>query len=166
MSFDAPSFSPCVIDEESEVIPSPCTNTEARSSSNSNSEVDICSEVDGEGELCLPTRAPVWKGLKLIGDNIDKSIRPSFQRYSNNTTSLHYFHYYALLGRIDLSKCLESLPTTALNLQQLLVSTNDIHQLENDAIVFFSRYVLLCVCVHVGVCASTIAYIRVMYLMV
>ena len=123
-------------------MPSLCTNIEPRSSSHSNYEVEIHCELDSEGE-CFPTRVLDWKGFKLVGDNIDKSIHPSFQRYRNSTNSFHYFHYYALLDRLDLSKCLESIPTTALNLQQLLVNANNIQQIENDAIVFFSRYVLL-----------------------
>ena len=152
LSFAAPTFSPCVIDE-SEIMPSPCTNIEPRSSLHSNYEVNICSELDSEGE-CLPTRVLDWKGFKLVGDNIDKSIRPSFQRYSNTTNSLHYFHYYALLDRLDLSKCLESLPTTVLNLRQLLVNSNDIQQIENDAVVLFSRFVRLgCVCGSACVCS-------------
>ena len=91
-----------------------------------------------------------WKGFKMVGDNIDKTIRPSFQRYDNRTNSLHYFHYYALLDRLDLSICSESSPTNALNLQQLLVSQDDIQQVESDAIVLFSRYNnhLFMLCVH------------------
>lgn len=38
-----------------------------------------------------------WRGFKLVGDNLDKNIRPSFQRFNNRTDSLHYFHHYALL---------------------------------------------------------------------
>ena len=30
-----------------------------------------------------------WKGFKIVGDNVDKNIRPSFQRVNNRTVSLH-----------------------------------------------------------------------------
>jgi len=29
-----------------------------------------------------------WKGLKLVGDNVYKNIRPSLQRFDNKTNSL------------------------------------------------------------------------------
>ena len=44
-----------------------------------------------------------WKGFKIVGDNIDKNFRRSFQRVDFQTRSFHYFHSYAVLDRIDLS---------------------------------------------------------------
>ena len=41
-----------------------------------------------------------WKGFKIVGDNIDKNFRRSFQRVDFQTQS---FHCYAVLDRIDLS---------------------------------------------------------------
>ena len=35
-----------------------------------------------------------WFGFKLVGDNIDKNVKPRNIRFSNQTTSLHYFHVY------------------------------------------------------------------------
>ena len=49
-----------------------------------------------------------WKGFKLVGDNVDKNVKPSLQRFDNKTNSLHYFHYYTILDRLDLSKCSEN----------------------------------------------------------
>ena len=31
-----------------------------------------------------------WDGFKIVGDNIDKNIRPSFQRCNYQTKSFHY----------------------------------------------------------------------------
>lgn len=154
LSFTAPSFSPCVIDKVAEIIPTSHTDVESVTSShtqtgsllNSNSEEDC----QGHG---TSTGKRNWKGYKLVADNTEKNIRPSFQRYNNKTKSLHYFHYYALLDRVDLSTCLESLPTIPVNLKQLLVCQDDIQKLESDAIVLFSRCVsafmrisILCCC--------------------
>ncbi len=36
-----------------------------------------------------------WSGFKLVGDNIDKNVRPSLQRLTHQTRSLHHFHSYA-----------------------------------------------------------------------
>jgi len=80
-----------------------------------------------------------WKGFKIVGDNIDKNIRPSFQRYDNNTTSLHYFHHYAVLDRVDLSNHSEALPEAERDLNGLVVGVNDVTQLESDTVVLLSR---------------------------
>lgn len=38
---------------------------------------------------------------KIVGDNIDKNITPSFQRLDHQTKSVHYFHAFAVKDRID-----------------------------------------------------------------
>ena len=40
---------------------------------------------------------------KIVGDNIDKNIRASFQRIDHQTKSIHYFHTFAAKDRIDFS---------------------------------------------------------------
>ena len=40
---------------------------------------------------------------KLIGDNIDKTVKPRDMRIGSQTQSLHYFHTYAHKNRIDVS---------------------------------------------------------------
>ena len=44
-----------------------------------------------------------WYGFKYVGDNIDKNIKPRHQMLDSQGKSLHYFHYYALMDRIDRS---------------------------------------------------------------
>ena len=39
-------------------------------------------------------------GFKIVGDNVDKSFNPSFQRI-NRAKQSHYFHAYVVLDRID-----------------------------------------------------------------
>ena len=41
--------------------------------------------------------------FKLCGDNIDKSVKRRYMRCDKGNHSLHYFHSYAALDRIDLS---------------------------------------------------------------
>ena len=40
---------------------------------------------------------------KLVGDNIDKRVVPRDMRSDNQTKTLHYFHVYGVLDRIDLT---------------------------------------------------------------
>ena len=40
---------------------------------------------------------------QLVGDNIDKNVRPRDMRSDHQTRSLHYFHTYAVRDRVDIS---------------------------------------------------------------
>ena len=40
-------------------------------------------------------------GFKLVGDNLDKTIKPRDMRVDNSSQSLHYFNIYSVLDRID-----------------------------------------------------------------
>ncbi len=52
----------------------------------------------------LPPSYPLtFPSFKLVGDNIDKEVKPRDMRSDHQTKSLHYFHSYAVLDRIDLS---------------------------------------------------------------
>ena len=42
-------------------------------------------------------------GYKLVGDNLDKTIKPRDMRVDHLPQSLHYFNVYAVLDRIDFS---------------------------------------------------------------
>ena len=44
-----------------------------------------------------------WYGFKLVGDNIDKNVRPRHQTLQRQTQSFHYFNSYAVKDRLDLS---------------------------------------------------------------
>ena len=39
----------------------------------------------------------------LVGDNIDKNVRPRNMRNDHQTRSLHYFHTYAVHDHVDIS---------------------------------------------------------------
>lgn len=43
------------------------------------------------------------KGIKIVGDNIDKNVKPRFMHSDHQGKSLHYFHCYAAQDRFDLS---------------------------------------------------------------
>lgn len=44
-----------------------------------------------------------FPSFKIVGDNIDKSIRPREETLEKHTESLHYFHSYAVKDRTDVS---------------------------------------------------------------
>eukprot|EP00731_Ephydatia_muelleri_P006970 Em0003g1218a len=49
----------------------------------------------------LDGSTPPWFGFRLVGDNIDKSIKPRDMRLSHQSNLLHYFNVYAVRDRID-----------------------------------------------------------------
>lgn len=46
---------------------------------------------------------PKWKGFKICGDNIDKTVKPRNMTINNQSLSFNYFNSYAVLDRIDMS---------------------------------------------------------------
>ena len=56
-----------------------------------------------EVEQSVSSPLPPWYGFKLIGDNIDKNVKPRHQTMEHRGSSLHYFNCYAVLDRVNLS---------------------------------------------------------------
>ena len=54
--------------------------------------------------VSTPSAAPVpasQLSFKLVGDNIDKTVRPRHMRVDHQAASLHYFNVYAVQDRIS-----------------------------------------------------------------
>lgn len=52
-------------------------------------------------------------GFKLVGDNIDKAVKPSYMGSDRQKQSLHYFHSYAVKDRVNSSSLSDNLPTSS-----------------------------------------------------
>ena len=66
--------------------------------------------------------------LKLVGDNLDKNIKPRDMTEDNQTQSLHYFHVYGVRDRIDLSNYDDQQPTpdiSSISIDKFLPSKED-----------------------------------------
>lgn len=83
----------------------------------------------------------LWAGYKFVGDNIDKSIKPRFQRYENKGQSLHYFHAYAVRDRVDLAKFSDKPPPTpsSLDSSSFLPSASYLSDVKDELVVLVSR---------------------------
>ena len=81
--------------------------------------------------------------FKLVGDIIDKNVKPRYMRSDNQTKSLHYFHVYAVADRVDTSQ--SSNQTTIIwdpqgvNLQVLLPSIDDERIMKENFSTLISR---------------------------
>ena len=83
---------------------------------------------------------PKWRGYKIVGDNIDKNFRRSFQRVDYQTRSFHYFHSYGVIDRVDFSGLSDAQVTGEISLMSILPSKDDIKALKEAFYIFVSRY--------------------------
>ena len=81
-----------------------------------------------------------WFGYKFVGDNIDKNVKPSFQRAEQRGQSLHHFHGYAVRDRVNLSGLSDEPPEySECDPQLLLPSSEDITSLKQEFVILVSR---------------------------
>jgi len=84
----------------------------------------------------------VWNGFKIVGDNIDKSVRPSFQRAQHQTKSLHYFNSYAVRDRVDCTSMSDAdRMVSSIDAGLLLVTEEEWNIFKDGCGVLISRYV-------------------------
>ena len=55
--------------------------------------------VQSTGLTSLPSK---WSVFKIVGDNVDKNVKPRFMHIHSQTRSLHYFHAYAVKDHLNL----------------------------------------------------------------
>lgn len=110
----------------------------------------VNSEGSGQEESCV-TASDGNSYYKIVGDNIDKNIRPSFQRVSHQTKSLHYFHSYAAMDRVNFSNLSNDVPhSIEVDCDCLLPGKDDLTTFLQELKILVSRQVLLilhcCIC--------------------
>lgn len=97
-----------------------------------------------QGKETLPQVGRGWFGFKIVGDNIDKNVRPQHQSVDTRTQSLHYFHAFAALDHVNLSLHSEIRPNvnlTEFDLQCLLSSPEDLDKLKINFEVHIARII-------------------------
>ena len=93
--------------DDSSSAPSPSSSSSASSAESDSSEHSfeessaLTSESISSPESASGTTPITYK---LVGDNIDKNVRPREMRSDVQTRSLHYFHTYAVRDRVDMSQ--------------------------------------------------------------
>jgi hypothetical protein len=90
------------------------------------------------------TSSPQWYGYKVVGDNVDKKVKPRYMRSDNQSKDLHYFHLYALRDPIDHSEALEDPlnlnPDAAL--ATLIPTSDDIKKMMSNFGVLIARQLI------------------------
>jgi len=80
-----------------------------------------------------------WPGFKIVGDNVDKNIKPSLQRITHQTKSLHYFHSCAVKDRVNLSSASDVSRPLSLDLNNFVMSVQDWNRFKDICQVITSR---------------------------
>ena len=95
---------------------------------------DTTQERNVEGDVVQGSDPSPWFGFKMVGDNIDKMIKPRYMRTDRQNKSLHYFHMYAVQDRINLSESCENQRQAPKDppLEELLPSPDDGKQLHSN----------------------------------
>ena len=75
-------------------------------------------------DAAASTSTQLQLSYKLVGDNIDKSVKTRYMRLEGGRNqSLHYFHCFAVLNRIDFTEFPDVQPQLCLNSPDILAST-------------------------------------------
>lgn len=132
-------------DDDSSCPSSPVMSSLSQSESSSASSSSRCDMESSSESSSIPSEAISLNGVnivhtqaclrnhrlhtyKLVGDNIDKKVKPREMRSNYQARDLHYFHTYAVRDRVDMSELSgeEALPDLAsMQLHNLLPSSCD-----------------------------------------
>ena len=87
-------------------------------------------------------------GFKLVGDNIDKNVRPRHMRQDKQTLSMHYYHSYAVRDRVSISGLsdaipdLKNVPLLSIPVNNVLPSDSDHQSLMHNFALLVSRHLV------------------------
>ena len=87
----------------------------------------------------LDSERPTRLFYKIVGDNIDKNVRPSFQRMDMTTRSLHYFHSYTVQDRINTTDMSGEPNKQLTSAESLLPTAAELEKVLGDFKVLVSR---------------------------
>ena len=97
----------------------------------------LVSETASDDDLCPAT----LNGFKIVGDNIDKNVRPSFQRSDQQTKSFHHFHACAVRDRVDFSSLSDvERSSEKVDINSFLMTNLDWEAFKDTCAILISRY--------------------------
>ena len=84
---------------------------------------------------------PAWNGFKVVGDNMDKTIKPRDMRSDRQTVSVHYFQLYAVRDRVNCASIPDTPRPTSSRppLEELLPSPADHEALTSNMAFLVAR---------------------------
>ena len=122
--------------------PSPFSESSNTENSSVSELTDSATDSDSSCSTQPERVSPQTVTYKLVGDNIDKNVRPRQMRTDYQTRSLHYFHTYAVCDRVDMSQFSNDKPITDMadiDLRELLPTQADEDTLRENFAVLVAR---------------------------
>ncbi len=89
-------------------------------------------EIPHQSCTSLPLVSEQCSGFKLVGDNIDRNVRPSLQMLTHQTRSLHHFHSYAVKDRVHWSAASDVSQSQQLKSSSFKLSQSDWDKFKDD----------------------------------
>ena len=125
------------------IEPANSTSTQAAVSTEPANSTSVHAD-SGTGSATNNNSSNQWFGYVVIGDNVDKKVKPRHMRSDNQSTDLHYFHLYAAKDRIDLSGASEEPPSLNPDavLSELLPTDEDIEEIKSNFGVLIARQLI------------------------
>ena len=114
------------------------------SSSESDSQVSMRSRHTGKQTAVSHSKSACFSYI-LVGDNIDKTVTVRHMTMDHQSQSLHYFHCYAALDRVDFHNLDNSSPignVSTLPLSIFLPSIEDCDVLRNNYVILLAREIV------------------------
>lgn len=100
-------------------------------------------EISVEADVSVERVQSTWDGFKIVGDNVDKNVRPSFQRQEHQTRSLHHFHAYAVRDRVSCSSLSDNPKAepspTSINVDIFLMTPQEWDHFKEDCSILITR---------------------------
>lgn len=125
LSADTPAYSPFTTDSPA-----------------SSPEMSTHSDVEPEVILTPPVRKiPTFK---LVGDNVDKTVKPRHETMDSHAKLLHYFHCFAVRDRDDMSSFEDDpgLPEFGdINVNEVLPTEDDCAMMTNNMMILMMRII-------------------------
>lgn len=109
---------------------------------NSCDHSETSSSIDLDSFLGPEIHKPPSFTFKIVGDNIDKHIKPRDMRSNYQARSLHYFHSYAVQDRLNMDDFDESISSPdpgAVSLEVLLPTPQDEASIRNNMCILVAR---------------------------
>ncbi|SMN02075.1 hypothetical protein SPONN_428 [uncultured Candidatus Thioglobus sp.] len=104
------------------------------------------SSTSARGSTTLPQEhAHDTPGFIVVGDNIDKHVAPRDMRSDHQAKSIHHFHSYAALNRVDIPQCSSNKPQCAVDTLPVctfLPSASDCTALKENYTILAARIIV------------------------
>jgi hypothetical protein len=105
----SPFFTSASSDDDSVLPPLSDERCSTSNTSSSDSMLTVCDETHATTDNVAPVTTMILTQaqakdppfFKIVGDNIDKTVKPREETSDNHNKSLHYFHSYAVRDRTN-----------------------------------------------------------------